>query len=120
MLTSVIDIRSVKNDDYEDADLDDEYDESLYEQYLQGGSRLSKREAYNYETCMEQYVEDGDESCLCDLLQGELYFSTVVGPNNEPVHFRNFNINNELSQSSIFQYFFPKATDWRSCHSLLN
>ena len=77
LLTSVIDIRSVKNDEYEDVDLDGEYDESLYEEYLQG-SRLTKRDAYNYESCIEQYVEDGDESCLCDLLQGKLCFSILA------------------------------------------
>ena len=33
----------------------------------------------------------------------------MLGPNNEPVHFRAFDINNELSQSSLFQYFIPKS-----------
>ena len=82
MLTSVFDIRSAKIDDYEDGDLDDdlEGDESLYEQYLTfRSSGISKRDTFNYEACVEEYVEDGDESCLCNLLQGRPF---IFGASN--------------------------------------
>ena len=79
LLTSGFDIRSVRSNGYGDTDLDDENDESAYEEYYEQKSRPSKREASNYEnSCIEKYIEDGDESCLCNLMQGDLDYKPLT------------------------------------------
>ena len=61
--------------EYGDTDLDDENDEDLYEEYYGKRSGLTKRDTDNYESsCIEKYLEDGDESCLCNLMQGSQAF----------------------------------------------